>query len=185
MVPVAYAIDGEQHYDDLKSYKGFRPAPLAVGRLSAIAELFLLEHRRCLETVAGGRISHVAVVPSTRGRLGLHPLVTMLGLNRSPGFVSLAMARTYPKEKRQFAADWFVAESPPAGWSGGVLLLDDTWTTGSRVQSAAYALKAADAPSVVAVVLGRYVRDSFLPAKPLLDKARARPFDPARCAVCG
>ncbi len=57
-----------------------------------------------------------------------------------------------------------------------VLLLDDTWTTGASVQSAAMALRGAGAGAVAAVVLGRHL------ARPA---AAAAPFTPARCALHG
>ncbi|WP_344079836.1 hypothetical protein [Luedemannella helvata] len=184
MAPIAYAIHGEQHYEDLKSYKAYRPASLATGRLAAIGELFLLQHRACLERAAGRRLAHASFVPSTSARVGRHPLGALLDIDADPGYVALRPDRTYPVGQRQFARDWFRADAPARGWIGGVVLLDDTWTTGSRVQSAAYALKAAGAPAVVAVVLGRFVRADRPAAASLIDRARARPFDTTRCVIC-
>jgi hypoxanthine-guanine phosphoribosyltransferase len=45
-----------------------------------------------------------------------------------------------------------------------VVLLDDTYVSGSRSQSAAAALRRAGAASVVVVVLGRVVRPDRVPA---------------------
>jgi hypoxanthine phosphoribosyltransferase len=42
-----------------------------------------------------------------------------------------------------------------------VLLVDDTWTTGSHLQSAASALSLADADVVAAVVVGRVIRTAW------------------------
>jgi hypothetical protein len=60
-----------------------------------------------------------------------------------------------------------------------VLLIDDTWTTGSSAQSAAMALRRAGAHAVVTLVLGRHIG--------LADAAGFRPavmpFRPASCAV--
>lgn len=42
-----------------------------------------------------------------------------------------------------------------------VLLIDDTWTTGAAMQSAAAALKGAGASVVAGVVIGRHLRLDF------------------------
>ncbi|MFC7729816.1 hypothetical protein [Actinomadura keratinilytica] len=57
-----------------------------------------------------------------------------------------------------------------------VLLIDDTWTTGSRIQSASHTLKAAGAAKVVAVVLGRRVNPVWDEWRPILQKVRDEPF---------
>ncbi len=49
-----------------------------------------------------------------------------------------------------------VFAAPPGNY-GHVLLVDDTWTTGGHVQSAAAALKAAGASHVTALVLARWL----------------------------
>ncbi|GAA0950941.1 hypothetical protein GCM10009560_71070 [Nonomuraea longicatena] len=67
----------------------------------------------------------------------------------------------------------------------GVLLLDDTWTTGARVQSAAYALKQAGAHRVAAVVLGRHANPGYAGWKPILDVVKAQPYRQENCAVHG
>jgi len=58
-------------------------------------------------------------------------------------------------EDRDLSLDLFAASRPLS--RARVLLLDDTWTTGSRAQSAAAALKLAGAARVVVVVLGRHI----------------------------
>ena len=62
-----------------------------------------------------------------------------------------------------------------------MLLIDDTWTTGSSAQSAAIALRAAGATSVVTVVIGRHV------GRPAAEHAglgpAAMPFRMDSCAV--
>ncbi|MBL6279398.1 hypothetical protein JMF97_24910 [Micromonospora fiedleri] len=63
------------------------------------------------------------------------------------------------------------------------LILEDTWTTGARVQSLAYALKAAGAATVATIVLGRHVDPNYAPAKRLLDAIADPVFDTNRCAA--
>ena len=63
-----------------------------------------------------------------------------------------------------------------------VLLVDDTWTTGSNAQSAAGALKAAGAGRVGVVVIGRHVNEPYGDNEARL-RALKRPFDWERCAL--
>jgi hypothetical protein len=62
-----------------------------------------------------------------------------------------------------------------------VLLLDDTWTTGSSAQSAAMALREAGASSIITVVLGRHVAGAAADVGGL--GPATMPFSPDRCAV--
>jgi adenine/guanine phosphoribosyltransferase-like PRPP-binding protein len=62
-----------------------------------------------------------------------------------------------------------------------VLLIDDTWTTGSNAQSAAFALKDAGASSVGFVVIGRYIVRDYEDHGARLD-ARPLPFRWETCA---
>ncbi|MCW3839312.1 hypothetical protein ONA70_04275 [Micromonospora yasonensis] len=63
------------------------------------------------------------------------------------------------------------------------LIIEDTWTTGARVQSLAYALKVAGASSVAAIALGRHVDPDYPPARQLLNAIADPVFDIARCAA--
>jgi orotate phosphoribosyltransferase len=63
----------------------------------------------------------------------------------------------------------------------GVLLIDDTWTTGASAQSAAAALKAAGAGPVGAAVIGRHVNRNWHDNDRQLD---ALPFDWSQCGLC-
>ncbi|MEH0985849.1 hypothetical protein [Micromonospora sp. CPCC 205556] len=79
--------------------------------------------------------------------------------------------------------DWFAAELPDRREPVRALVIDDTWTTGARAQSLAYALKQAGAERVAIVVLGRHVNPDHPPSAPLLAAIRNSIFDPAVCAA--
>ncbi|WP_405393523.1 hypothetical protein [Microbispora hainanensis] len=64
-----------------------------------------------------------------------------------------------------------------------MLLVDDTWTTGARVQPASHALKQAGADRVAAIVLGRHANPEFGPWEPILGKTKDRPYRQEVCAV--
>ena len=76
VVPVAYAMKGGELAHNLWVYKsalaGAGPAQAA---LLALLLVFLRDHGSCVWRLAGGGApTHLAVVPSTRGRPGPHPL---------------------------------------------------------------------------------------------------------------
>jgi orotate phosphoribosyltransferase len=62
-----------------------------------------------------------------------------------------------------------------------VLLIEDTWTTGANVQSAAHALKQAGARTVAAVPIGRHIDPTFRDHDEQLRRLPA--FDWGVCAV--
>lgn len=158
VAPAAYARKGSQFARDLWMYKSGRPGAREAGQaLLALLVVFLHDHGRQVWRRAGmASPTHVCVVPSCRGRPGTHPLQEL-----ASGYLTLPWAalRTRPGADggdRALDPDRFTAATPLAG--AGVLLLDDTWTSGSSVQSAVIALRRAGASRVAAVVLGRHVR---------------------------
>jgi hypothetical protein len=158
VVPVAFAIKGTAHARRLWQYKSPRVAASdAAGQAATIRAMllvFLRDHGPCLWRSAGSAPpTHVAVVPTARRRPGKHPLRSLL-----EGYLTLPWAGLVPmpdgERLRDLDPDRFRAAPLPGA---RVLLVDDTWTTGSSAQSAAMALRAAGACSVVTVVLGRHV----------------------------
>lgn len=182
VVPVAFAIKGTAHAKRLWQYKSPRASPAAAAgqgaTILAMLLVFLRDHGPCLWRAAGSAApTHVAVVPTARRRPGSHPLRSLVeGYLTIPwaGLVSLPDG----ERLRDLDPDRFRAAPLPGA---RMLLIDDTWTTGSSAQSAAMALRAAGARSVVTVVLGRHVsavtagRAGLWPA--------AMPFRMNSCAV--
>ncbi len=83
VVPVAFAIKGGPHARRLWQYKSPRlTAAAAAGPatlLRALLLVFLRDHDQCLWRAAGmPGPTHVAVVPTARGRPGPHPLRTLV-----------------------------------------------------------------------------------------------------------
>jgi orotate phosphoribosyltransferase len=64
-----------------------------------------------------------------------------------------------------------------------ILLIDDTWTTGSSAQSAAAALKKAGAGRIAGVVIGRHLNREWHENDRRL-RGIAQPFEWAKCALC-
>jgi hypothetical protein len=174
VIPVAYAPKGGPLARDLWLYKSSRPeAYAAAARLLALLLVFLHDHGEAAWRRAGlAAPTHVCVVPSGRGRPAPHPLQELLGGYLALPWVSLrAGPGAADSWARWLDPDRFRAARPLPG-GARVLLLDDTWVSGSTAQAAALALKRGGARSVATVVLGRHVAAGDLPA----GAARCRPL---------
>lgn len=167
---------------------------------------FLVEHGPCIVAAAGGSIDRVLAVPST-ARPGGPPLAALEGLADSVR-AAFGGARWTPELLRRAAAP-VGHMRPDSGaftvWTRRViptgsivlrgshaLLLDDTYVSGARAQSAAAALRLAGARSVVIVPVGRVLRPdrsavhaSFLEARAARTEKGKVAFTPgAPCARC-
>ena len=158
VAPVAYAVKGSPLARDLWLYKAGRPGSGAAGsRLLLLLLAFLHDHGSRVWRQAGMAVpTHACVVPSGRGRPGRHPLRALAGDCLALPWTELGAAPGGDAWARDLDPGRFRARRPLTG--AAVLLVDDTWTTGSTAQSAAIALKLAGARSVAAVVLGRHLR---------------------------
>jgi hypothetical protein len=188
LVPISYSVAAGQLHHVLAAYKrlsgqvGLRLST----ELAAVLWRFLSGHERCLAHAAGvASFDLVATVPSGDGeRDATHPLHWIVGevvgptrdrhrpLLRRSG-VSVA---AHEFDRRRYEVSGQVPES-------AVLMIDDTWTTGANVQSAATALKEAGANTVAAVVIGRHLNREWGQNERRLH-ALSRPFDWTKCAHC-
>jgi hypothetical protein len=82
---------------------------------------------------------------------------------------------------RGFATDRFAVSASPAGRT--VLIIDDTWTTGSHAQSAAAALKSAGARGVGVLAMGRWMNVSWKNTPEWLHQHRGVGWDWNRCCL--
>lgn len=186
VLPISYSVHLGQLHTALAGYKRLRPPASTKFRLELAAVLwrFLGRHELCLAREAGtNRFDLVTTVPSgSADRDEAHPLREIVGATVEP------TANRFARLLRRSSCD--VADrvvSPlkyePLGELRGesVLLIDDTWTTGSNVQSAAGALKSAGAATVGVLVIGRHIHEDFAGNRVRL-AALPRPFDWDRCA---
>jgi len=157
VAPVAHAVKGSPLARDLWLYKAGRPGSGAAGsRLLLLLLAFLHDHGPRVWRQAGmARPSHACVVPSGRGRAGLHPLQALAAPYLALPWVSMHPRPGGDPWARSLDAGRFRAGPGAAG--ARVLLLDDTWASGASAQSAAVALKQAGAQAVAVVVIGRHV----------------------------
>jgi hypothetical protein len=150
---------------------GYKESPVAEARarfaampVRMLAD-FLATHARCVAACAGTALDVALAVPSTSRPHGA-PLSRLQGME---GAIAPSGALWCPHMLRRAGAPVghmrpdaaAFGVDPTAGpilEGAGVMLLDDTYVSGARAQSAAAALRLAGAASVVVVVLGRVVR---------------------------
>lgn len=144
-------------YRALRQYKSGEPevAHRQQRRLAAIVDAFCARH---LAALAPGGLDATVVVPSgLGGRPRPHPLAQVLAstAHLPPILDGLAPAGGTAGHRRPDAGAYRAAPDV-AGLR--LLLVDDVYTSGAHLQSAARALLDAPAASVVALVIGRYER---------------------------
>lgn len=188
VAPLTYGIERTQsgivlrHYKDDVSAAAREQHSRVLGRLLYLA---IVLHQRCIERRVGHPVTARVAVPSLKGRAGVHPFTAMaramkavddtLELVPSPG-------ATYQR---------IISESqfeivPKRSLSGEhVLVLDDTWTTGSRTQSAALALHDAGADHVSVMVIGRWLSQTYGSNAEFIKTRLRRDYDPRICPVTG
>jgi predicted amidophosphoribosyltransferase len=190
VVPIALAVKRQQLAHELWHYKydvdGRVRRRLEV-RLSAVLWRFLGQHETHIADAAGvPRFDLVTTVPGTRPRADEHPLVriagTLVGQTRDRYQPVLAPGPDASAEGRAVLAGRFRATQAMTGHPA-VLLVDDTWTTGGRAQSAAIALRDAGAAKVAVVVLGRHFDRDYGSGETYYQQAKARSFTWGTCCL--
>ena len=183
---------------------GYKESPVSEARgrfgpvVRALFDGFLARHAPCVAAAAGGPLALVLAVPSSSRPAGsplnrvegLAPTVCarVTGAVWSPHLLARSGAPVghMRPEARAFAVP---PTRRPAVAGRRVLLLDDTYVSGARAQSAAAALRRAGAISVVILALGRVLRPDRSEAHArFLCRCRA-PVDasgprPAPCCRC-
>jgi hypothetical protein len=191
---------------------GYKESPVAEARrrfaplVRDLVASFLAAHGRCVAAAAGGPIDHVLAVPSTARPAG-PPLAALEGLGAAvraalPGacWAPRLLRRAHtsaPAAVGHMRPDARAFEVAPAGTRAetvalrgtSALLLDDTYVSGARSQSAAAALRRAGVATVVIVPVGRVLRpdrsavhDAFLRAHRA--PATTSPGSVQPCARC-
>ncbi|HEY5266942.1 MAG TPA: hypothetical protein VIJ40_09030 [Acidimicrobiales bacterium] len=158
---VSLAVKEQQLAHELAFYKDnytFDVRFKTIVGLTALLWRWLKHHEICVARAA--RVSEfqiVTTIPSTRNRES-HPLSTMVGekigvtLGR---YQPLLEANSNVPDNREYLPNRFLISGKLEA-NSSVLLIDDTFTRGSRVQAAATALKDAGANKVGVVCIGRH-----------------------------
>ena len=167
IVPISLMSKDGQLYFELRHYKDAPPSATTQRfqrNVAAIIGRFLDDHGACIAAAAGRGWDAITIVPSTRNRVGAHPLADAVRLLIPTGESLVDTLRANPSwtgGDREAADERFEVITEVTGRS--ILIVDDTMTTGARIQSAASALSLAGATVVAAVPVGRLVNPEHSP----------------------
>lgn len=197
VITLTYAQD--QHPDGVHqsrttayAYKRNPPAPKARADMSLTVYAATRIHGPCIASLDSWWDA-VTFVPSTRreGPVRDHPAAELARqvqwvnepqnrLVLEPGPDVQGPARVVLPEKFLVSATY-----APRVEGRHVLLVDDTWTSGANVQSAAIALKVAGARRVTALCVTRWTRWDWAEHRTVLEAIKDTPYDPVVCPVHG
>jgi hypothetical protein len=188
VVPLVYAIGGTQSATLLWHYKD---DPVRTVRerhtliLNWLLYLAISLHERCVGAMVGSPVSVRMTIPSLSGRTGPHPFFALAQwMNAVAGTVALAPAPGAMCD-RVVSDDKFVV-APDTRLDGRhVLLLDDTWTTGSNAHSAALTVRGAGAAAVSVMVVGRWLSPSYPSTARFIREHLNNDYDTGICPVTG
>lgn len=189
VVPISLYTVNSQLWHVLRYYKdGTGPSTeLLAMQVAAILARFTAQHLTCVAAALGGRPDVVASVPSTRTqpRPGRHPLETAVVRVGALAKIHAPLLKRGPAPMDHNSADddAFIVSRPLSGER--VLIIDDTLTTGARLQSAASALSLSGASAVAGVVVGRVIDPDWNDScHRIWDQARATQFSFGQCCLC-
>lgn len=156
--------------------------------LAATIARFTYQHWNCIIALLGGTPTVVTTVPSTRNppRPGEHPLAAVV--RRSALLAPLYRSALAPGAVRithNSASDDGFTVTSQLTTGARALLIEDTFTSGARTQSAASALRRAGVVAVAVVTAGRVINPGWnANCARIWAMAKATQFDFARCVVC-
>lgn len=195
VVPLAY-VKGKvsprhQSEHHVFRYKRTPPAPRCLEDLHLMMRVGSLLHAGCVDAVSAAPWSAVTFVPSAT-RPGLSH--ACLGLARQVAaqrpdarHVVLEIGPEYDCEPDRVPrrGRFALSEESAAVVAGRhVLVVDDTWVSGDKAQSAALALKAAGASAVTVFCVARWLTNDWEDHRAFMARLRT-PYDATRCPVTG
>lgn len=187
VVPISlYRTRTQLHYMLLNYKDGKFPqrSEQSSVRIAAILAYFLSLHGDCIDEATGRSWDVITTVPSSQDRIGEHPLVRSLSRVRALGdqYQQLLIKGGAPVDHLNASDDGYRCTRALRGEQ--ILLVDDTFTSGARAQSAASALSLAGGDVVAILPVGRVISPDFNDAnKEFWDRQRAIPFDFDVCCL--
>lgn len=188
VAPLVYGIERTQsgillrHYkDDVSGHARAQHARV----LSRLLYVGIMAHQRCIEARVGQPVAARVAVPSLNDRAGVHPFTAIAtAMNAVDDHLALVPAADATSDRVVSATQFDVASTRSLDGQH-ILVLDDTWTTGSRAQSAALALRAVGAGHVSVLVVGRWLSPGFGHNTDFIKTRLGRDYDPGTCPVTG
>ncbi|CAM3414429.1 amidophosphoribosyltransferase [Mycobacterium intermedium] len=188
VVPLVYGIERRQsgivlrHYKDDVSGHARQQHGRVLRRLLYVG---LMRHQTCIERLVGQPVNARVAVPSLNRRPGVHPFVALAAAMKTTSDDLALLPAPGATGERVVSATQFTVASSRRLTGQHILVLDDTWTTGSRAQSAAWALRAAGAHHVSVMVIGRWLTPGFGRNAEFISTRLHRDYDPDICPVTG
>ncbi|MEB3065505.1 MULTISPECIES: amidophosphoribosyltransferase [Mycolicibacter] len=190
VVPLTYVLARSQSGLMMRQYKD-DPAPQVRSAqaqvISRLLYLGIVRHQRCVETVIGQPVNRRLAIPGSPNRIGTHPFITMAtAMNAVEASPQLVPRTDIPISDRDVTPARFAVSPPSTRFDGQhVMLLDDTWTTGSRTQSAAILLRQHGATHVTVMTVARWIEPTWGSNPGFIRTRLTADFDPDRCPVTG
>ncbi len=194
VVPLAYAQSkmspAHQSEHHVYGYKRLPPAPKCERDLRLMMRVGGLLHGACIAT-SFGEWQAITFIPSAkrpgpdhpsaglaRQIADVNPAAQRLRLGIGPGF------ETEPRRSPRLDRFVVAPEFRPTVRGRHVLVIEDTWVSGDKAQSAALALKAFGAAKVTIFCVARLLRHDWDDHRVLIEDLRD-PYDALRCPVTG
>ncbi len=177
IVPITMSENLSQLHAVLRGYKdsfNAQERERKTRQLAALVATFFESHAACV-----GAFDLLVTVPSAR-RDSTSAIVSRIGSLTNRREAVLHPTRSL--DHRDYDASAFRVDTTVRGRT--VVLLDDTFTTGSAIYSAAAAVQAAGGEVVSGVVIGRHVNDWATNA-PIMEWLRDLPWLETECCICG
>lgn len=177
ILPITMSVESGLVHHHLRSYKDGRDLEereRLTTRLAALHAVFLANHSDCL-----GEWDYTVCVPSQSRSAVADVAERTRVLN---GNVRPVLSTTPGNWSRHFTTERFTIDGEVA--DARILLLDDTYASGSSIHSAAAVLRAAGAQVIGPLVLGRHVNPAHPPSTKMLEWLASRRWDPERCCRC-
>jgi predicted amidophosphoribosyltransferase len=180
----------DQSAHTVMAYKRIPPAPKCLEdmKLMVLGATYL--HGACLAHATGGLWTAVTFVSSADRPGPEHPAAELaravFGNNAPNNRLLLDTGPGISDSSRRVRADRFAVPDRFVNTIAGghVLVVEDTWVSGSKIQSAAVALKRAGAASVTGLCVARWCNNNWPDHRQLLDSCIA-PYSAAICPVTG
>jgi predicted amidophosphoribosyltransferase len=157
VIPISmYRLGTPAHavFRGYKDHEEHRVRAQLAGHLAQLITDFLRLHRPCITAAAHADWDAIVVVPSTSRHSEFHPLHLALSNTCVAAELELGLRHTTTHLDHHVASDTGYITLPGIE-RRNILLLDDTYTTGARLHSAASALQLAGIRLIAAVVTGR------------------------------
>lgn len=193
VLTLAYARGNAPSYHQsahtLRAYKDPSPSRKAAEDLALMVLAATLLHHGCVTRTTGAPWDAVSFVPPARRPGREHPvsqLARQVHAHDGAQRFLLVPGPSVGLTGRTVLPDRFAVapQHHDRVRDHHVLIVDDTWTTGSKAQSAALAARAAGARHITILCVARWCRHDWDDHRTLLDRFTA-PYDAAVCPVTG